>query len=164
MLSSALPASILTPGHLPGLSFSISMSHNSPVTVSPGTSFPPSSVPGNNHSQNKDMLTNTFFFQRPIQHSSSHVLRCGLESLYQHGREGKWHAGVFYLVAAVWRGFILLFPFTLEESSPPSTPGVTPRAADACHIQHPQRRKSPGALTCARGLILVFNTVSSCWG
>lgn len=74
MLSPALLVSILTPGPLPDLSFSISMSHCSRDAVSPGSSFPPSSVPGNNHSQNKDMLRNTFFFQRPIQCSSSRVL------------------------------------------------------------------------------------------
>ena len=140
MLSPAL----LTLGPLPDLSFSISTSYYSLDVVSPSTSFPPSSTPGNNHSQNKDMLRNTF--KSPSSAAAAaclDVLRCGLESVYQHGREGKWHTGVFCLVAAVWRGFILLFPFTPDESAPPSASGVIPRAADAGHIQHPQRGKPP---------------------
>lgn len=51
-------------------------------------------------------------------------------------------------------GFIVLFPFTPGESSPPSASGVTPGAADAGHILHPERRKSTGAaaLQCHGGL------------
>lgn len=74
MLSPTSLALILTLRPLPDLGFSISVSHYSPDTVSPGTLFRPGRISGNNHSQNEDMLRNTFFFQSPIQPSSSCVL------------------------------------------------------------------------------------------
>ena len=74
-------------------------------------------------------------------------------------------------------GFYFVVSFTPEESSPPSASAVTPSAADAGHVQHPQRRKSPRAaalqchaglspraLTWGRGPISVFNAVGSFWG
>lgn len=58
------------------------------------------------------------------------------------------------------------FPFTPDESSPPSASGMTPGDDDADHVQHPLRRQSPSAtaLQCYVDLTSVFNTVSNFWG
>lgn len=174
MLSPALPSLILTAGPLPDLNSSTYMSNYSLVMVSLGI-FSPCTVPGSSHSQERDMLRNTFF-QRPIQCSSSHVLgrteMCVRVTLPAWAGRKMACWGVFCLVAVIWRGFTLLLAFIPDESSPPSASGVPPIVSDAAHIQRPQRKKSPGAtapqwhvpLTQSLVLISVFNAVSTFWG